>query len=247
MLKSVLAFLFVTGAVWPAAAVKLTFVKAYLFMAYLAVFRPSAWGGAGILESWCRRLTQFPVEWLLLALAAVLYFRFAPGVIRNRLAPVVLYGCLMALMLLRVNSETPRYVLPFLPAFQFAAGNTLSDATRNWKATARIGVVLAILLAVFGSALSATRAHTVRPSPRLQEVLATLRAADLDGKTLLAPQDDVPMIHYYFPYIASLGYANGQERQAILSQLDCDAVLDPGYPVTLTRRSLASAHYVSHR
>ena len=247
ILKSALAFLLTVGAIWPAALVKLTFLKAYLFMGYLAVFRASAWGNAGLIETWRHRFTQSPVEWLLLAVATVLYFGFAIVATRQQIAPVVLYGSVMLLVLLRVNSETPRYILPFLPAFQFAAGCTFSDVVRNRKAPLRLSVVLALLLAVFSGTLSAIRARPVQPSPRLNEVLATVRAADLDGNTLLAPQNDVPMIHYYFPRISSLGYVDEQERQAMLAQTACDAVLDPGYPVTLKRRSQESAHYVSQR
>jgi hypothetical protein len=246
ILKSGLAFLLTIAVIWPAALVKLTFVKAYLFMAYLAVFRPSAWGNTGIIETWRHRFTQSPVEWLLLAVAAVLYFLSATGATRKQVAPVVLFGALALLALLRVNSESPRYMLPFLPAFQYAAGFTFSDAIRNWKAPLRVAAVLALLGALFSGTLSAVRAHPVQPSPRLNEVLAAVRDANLDGKTLLAPQNDVPMIHYYFPRIHSLGYANNLELQTILAQIACDAILDPGYPVTLKRRSQDSAHYVSH-
>jgi len=243
--KSALVFLLAVVLLWPASLAKLTFLKAYLFMAYLAVFRPSAWGNAGLLETWRLRLTQSPVEWLLLAIAAALYFRFLDPARRKQLLPVALYGCCMLLALLRVNSETPRYMLPFLPPFDFAAGCTLALTIRNWKPMLRFSAALAILLAVFAGTFITLHAHPVRPSPRLAEILTAVRSANLVGKQLLAPRNDVPMIHYYFPRIATRGYLDLQERAAILAQHDCDAVLDPGYPVALRRRSRDSPHYLS--
>jgi len=245
--KSIWTFLLTVAALWPAALAKLTFVKAYLFMAYLAVFRASAWGRTGLLETWRLRFAQSPVEWLLLSFAGMLYFRSLDSPTRKQLFPVVLYGGLMILALLRVNSETPRYMLPFLAAFQFAAGCTFAFAIRNWKPMPSSVAVTAILLAVLGETLFNVLAHPVLPSPRLADVLTTIRAANLDAKQLLAPRNDVPTIHYYFPRIATRGYLEAAERDAILTQTDCDAVLDTGYPVALWRRSRDSPHYLSRR
>lgn len=245
--KSVFVFLITVAVVWPAALAKLTFIKAYLFMAYLAVFRDSAWGNVGLSETWRLRFEQSPVEWLLLTIAAVLYFRSLDSAARKQLIPVVLYGCLMLLALLRVNSETPRYTLPFLPAFQFAAGCTFALSIRGWKPMPRFVAVTAILLAVFADSFITLHAHPVRPSPRLADILTAVRAANLDAKQLLAPRNDVPMIHYYFPRIATRGYLGAQERDAILAQTNWDAVLNVGYPVALWRRSRDSPHYLSQR
>jgi hypothetical protein len=42
-LRALALFLITVLIVWPGAIIKLSFVKAYLFMAYLAVFRKGAW------------------------------------------------------------------------------------------------------------------------------------------------------------------------------------------------------------
>lgn len=245
--KSALVFILTIAALWPAALLKLTFFKAYLFMAYLAVFRASAWGNAGFIETWRLRVTQAPVEWLLLAIAGLLYFSRTDRAARKYLAPVVVYGCLMFVVLLRVNSETPRYMLPYLAPFELAAGCTLASAMKKWKPLVRTNAVAAILMAIFCDTFATMRANPVRPSPRLNEVVADIRAAQLDGKTVLVPRNDVPMIHYYFPRTTVHGYLGDPSRDVLLARIDCDAVLAPGYPVALWRRSRDSPHYLSQR
>jgi hypothetical protein len=231
IVKPVGLFLLGVAALWPAALLKLSFVKAYLFMSYLVLFRGSAWGHVGLIETWNLRWMQSPGQWLLLAAAGVVYFCFSDPAARRLLAPAVLFGCLMLFVLLRVNSDTPRYMLPFLAPFQFAAGCALASAMQKWKAVHRRAAVAAIVLLVFSDTFAQIQAHPVLPSPRMAAVLDTLRAANLDGKSLLAPQNDVPMIHYYLP-----------RTNARATQPDPDAVLSPGYPVDLWRRTPDAPH-----
>ena len=245
--KSLVLFLATVLIVWPAAVLKLSFAKAYLFMTYLALFRRSPWGEAGFFETWRHRFVQSPGEWILLAIAAVLYCRPGQSVARKTLVPVTLYGVLMLVALLRVNSDTPRYMLPFLPAFQIAAGFTLASAIGICRPAARWISTAAILLAMLSSTYAQIRAHPVLPAPRPSEVLAAVRSQNLEGKRLLAPQNDVPMIHYYLREVVLSGYVSAQERSGLLAQDRFDAVLNPGSPVTLQRQSPLSPHYLSQR
>ncbi len=247
VLNSALPFLGTVLVLWPSALVRLSFIKAYLFMAYLALFRKSAWGDVGFLETWRLRFAQSPTEWVLLAIAAILYFRFCDSVTQRLLAPVALYGGLMLIVLLRVNSETPRYMLPFLPAFQLAAGFTFASVLKNWKPVPRYAAACSIGLLLLWNTYGQTRAHPILPAPRLAGVLARVRDAKLEGKKLLAPQNDVPMIHYYVPGILLSGYLNERERSELLARSDFDAVLYAGYPVDLRRQSPGPAHYFSQR
>ncbi|HTS51476.1 MAG TPA: hypothetical protein VMH05_26190 [Bryobacteraceae bacterium] len=244
--KSIFLFLATVLFLWPAAVLKLSFAKAYLFMAYLALMRKSAWGDAGFVETWQHRFVESPGEWILFGVAAILCFRFCDSATRKMLMPVVLYGVLMLLVLLRVNTETPRYMLPFLPAFQIAAGFVLAAVLKNWKAAPlRFAATAAILLLLFWNTYTQLRAHPILPAPRLAEVLA--RVHPLEGQRLLAPQNDLPMIHYYLPGVMVSGYADQRERSVMLAQDNFDAVLYPGYPISLQRQSSASRHYLSQR
>jgi hypothetical protein len=246
-LKAIFLFFGTVLALWPSGLIKLSFVKAYLFMGYLAIFRKSPWGDAGFLETWRLRFTQSPAEWILLALAAIVYFCFCDYHTRCALAPVVLYGALMLMALLRVNSETPRYLLPFLAAFQLAAGMTFASVLKGWKSEARFAAAASICVLLLWNTYAQVRAHPILSAPRLADVLAKVRVEKLEGKKLLAPQNDVPMLHYYVPGIVLSGYVNEQERSEFLSRSDFDAVLYAGYPVNLQRQSSGLAHYFSQR
>ena len=245
--KSIFLFFATVLFLWPAAVLKLSFLKAYLFMAYLALVRKSPWGDAGFVEAWRRRFVESPWEWTLFGIAAMLYFWLCDSATRKMLAPVLLYGVLMLVVLLRVNTETPRYMLPFLPAFQIAAGFVFASALKNWKPAVRLAITAAILCMLFWNTYAQLQAHPIRPAPRLAEVLDRVRAEKLDGQRLLAPQNDLPMIHYYLPGVMVSGYADQRERSLMLAQDSFDAVLYPGSPVSLRRQTSGSPHYLSRR
>ena len=191
-------FLGIVLILWPAGLLKLTFVKAYVFMAYLALIRKSPWGNVTFAETWRLRFTHSPWEWILVAAAVVLYASICPPKTRRRLFPVAVYAGLMLLVLLRVNTDTPRYMLPFLPAMHLLAGFTFASVLMRWKPVARASAAAAICALLLWNTVSQVRAHPILPAPRLAAVLASLRDRNLNGKRLLAPQDDLPMIHYYF-------------------------------------------------
>jgi len=245
--KSIFLFIATVLFLWPAAVLKLSFLKAYLFMAYLALMRKSVWGNAGFVETWRHRLVESPGEWILFAVAAILYFRFCDSATRKMLAPVLLYGLLMVVVLLRVNTETPRYMLPFLPAFQIAAGFVFASVLKRWRPALRFASTAAILCLLFWNTYAQLRAHPILPAPRLAEVLDRVRREKLDGQRLLAPQNDLPMIHYYLPGVIVSGYADEGERSLMLAQDNFDAVLYPGSPVSLQRQTSGSPHYLSRR
>lgn len=223
--KSLLLFGGAVLVLWPAAVLKLSFLKAYLFMAYLAIFRKSPWGGVSFFQTWRLRFTQSPWEWLLLAIGVVLYLRFCDSATRRLLLPVFLYAGLMLLSLLRVNTETPRYLLPFLPALQIAAGFTFASILKSWKPVLCDGAAGAICLLLLWNTAAQIRAHPILPAPRLAAILACVHDQGLANKKLLVPQNDLPMIHYYVPGTVLRGYVNDQERATMLASERFDAVL----------------------
>ena len=231
--KSLLLFGGSVMVLWPAAVVKLTFIKAYLFMAYLALFRKSAWGNVTFLETWRLRLTHSPWEWVLLGVSLVLYYRFCATATRRLLFPVLLYAGLMFLAVLRVNTDTPRYVLPYLPALHVVGGFVFADVLMKWRPIIRAVAASGLCALLLWNTTSQILAHPILPAPRLAAVLAALRERDLEGKKLLAPQADLPMIHYYLPKISIRGYADQDEQSALLASEHFDAVLYPSESVKI--------------
>jgi len=118
--QSLALFLATVLAVWPAALLRLSFVKAYAVMTYLALMREAPWGHIGFIETWRARLFESPLEWSLIVLALFLGLRT-----RSRFYPVSLFAALMILATLPVLSSSPRYTLPFMPALDLFAGLTL--------------------------------------------------------------------------------------------------------------------------
>jgi hypothetical protein len=220
---------------WPAGLLKLTFVKAYMIMAYLALFRKSPWGNVTFAEAWRLRLTESPWEWLLLAIAVALYFLRLDGGRRRVLLPALLYGALMLAAILRVNTNAPRYLLPLLPAMHLFTGLTLAAVLGAWRPGLRAlgaGVVCALTLCYTASQLSA---HPLHPGPRPNAVLVRVRELTAHGERILAPQDDLMALHYYFPNTFVRGYADDAERSELLAGEHFDYLLEPGEPVRIER------------
>ena len=114
VLRSLAFFFFTVLLVWPPALLRLSFVKGFLGMAYLAVFRKSAWGQASLLEVWQQHIFSAPLAWLVLFVAPLFWLfaiRRSPGL--RFLYPVAVFAILMIAVTARVNSATPRYLLVF--------------------------------------------------------------------------------------------------------------------------------------
>jgi len=209
---------------WPAAIYKLSFVKGYLFMAYLALFRKAPWGTEGVFDVWRTRLLDSPLEWAAILASLFLYFQTRSDNGKPRTYPILVYTTLMLAATARVVSSSPRYSLLFMPLLDIFAALTLvpflMEAPRR--------VVYGALTLSWGflgidEYRLFTRNHT--PDPRPPAILKYIRENGLEEKTLLVPQDDLPMIHYYFPRMHLHGY---QEPNP---QLSGDATLLRGYPV----------------
>jgi hypothetical protein len=192
--RSVLLFLVTVLIVWPGAILRLSFLKAYAFMAYLAVYRKGAWGAVGFAETWWIRFRNSPVEWILIATALVLFFR-------NRRSPASIraagfFGFMMVLATLRVYSEAPRYALTFLPALEVFAGLTLAGALASLPAGIRVAAIVALCAALFFNTL--LRVHPFPPAAdaSAEAILGCVRESHFEDKSLLVPQGYLPMLHY---------------------------------------------------
>ena len=69
-MKSLALFLGTVLVVWPAAILRLSFVKAYAVMAYLALMRECPGARLGFIETWRGRIFDSPLEWMLILVAA---------------------------------------------------------------------------------------------------------------------------------------------------------------------------------
>ena len=229
--QGVASFLLTVLIAWPGALLKLSFLKAYFFMAYLAVFRHAAWGDKTTAQIWTQRFAQSPLEWVLIALAVAVFLAGKMYRTKRLVYPFLVFGILMLGATLRVNSESPRYMLPFLPALDLFAGCVLAA----WlaKRPPWIGYSCVALAGIISFGLTWPRlAHEpANPDPRPAAVLEFIRNNRLDGRTLLVPQEDLPMIHGYFPSTHLRGYAAASPTPEELSLGPTDGILSKTYPV----------------
>lgn len=205
VVKSLALFLATVLLVWPAGWIRLSFLKAYAVLAYLAVSREFP-GNAGLIEIWRDRIFHSPLEWLLILLAVLVW-------IRNRLAkgttslyPLGVFVALMLIATLPVRTITPRYSLAFVPALDLLAGLALVPSPGPLRRPASFAVVTLAVAGLCGYAWVQAVNQPHNPNPRSAAVLTYIHQNKLENKAVLAPQTDVPTLHYYFPAMRLRGY-----------------------------------------
>lgn len=233
--RSLLVFVATVLVVWPAAIFKLSFLKAYVFMAYLALFRKAPWGEVGFLETWQSRLLNSPMEWTLVLLSVVLFCRYRALADRRVAYPMLILILLMIAATLHVSTNTARYSLLFMPALDLFAAFTLSGVLASWRRQAGNVAVALLSIGLFATACYELPARPSNPNPRPSAVLSFVRVNKLDDKALLVPQADLPMIHYYFPKTRLRGYYDVRPSPPDLVSFAADAILYPGYPIRFER------------
>jgi hypothetical protein len=232
--RSLLLFAATVLVIWPTAFLKLSFIKAYFFMAYLAVFRKSPWGNEGFLETWSRRLADSPVEWALVLAGAVLFVRYRRMKNRRLVYPFVIFGLLAVAATLRITTGTARYGLVFGPALDLAAGFMVAAWLVSLRRALAYAVLAVLCVGLFWNSQHQLSVHARVPNPRPAAVLAYIPEHQLQNKALLVPQGDLPMIHYYFPLTRLRGYYENSPGASELEGFMADAILYPGYPVRMT-------------
>ncbi len=225
LLRSFGLFLAVVLILWPAGILKLEPVRSYIFMAYLAIFRKGAWGNTTLLETWWVRFHSEPFEWLFVVAALALWWSLPYKKEKQAAAPFLLYGGLMFVVMFRVNATLPHYVLPFLPPLLVFAGITLGAAMQSLRKPTQMALAGAMILLIAVGTWRYVHAHLPGENSRAQQILLSLRAKPLDGKTLLAPHDDVTLLHYYFPRVNLALYVDEKSRQQAISSGGIDAIL----------------------
>ena len=194
MATSLALFLATVLAIWPAAILRLSFVKSYAVMAYLALSRDSAWGDTGFLETWRDRVFHSPIEWTLIAVSLLVW----AGNRRRDIYPVGLFAAIALLATLRVLTVTPRYSLAFLPALDLLAGLALVPSIGPLRRPASLAVVALAVAGLYGNAWYQAVHLPRNPNPRSAAVVTYIHQNELENKAILAPQADLPTLHYYF-------------------------------------------------
>lgn len=190
----------------PGAILKLAFVKSYLYYAYLSLRRTAVWGDVTFFDTWAERFNNSPVEWILIAAGVVFLVRDRnlPG--RRQALPFLMFGGLMLTTMLRVFTLGVRYVLPFLPALLVFAAITNSGALLRWRPARRVVVMAVLAVALLITEQRYLDAHPFVPGPNEFQLMDEIRTKHLESARLLAPKEQLPTLHYYFPDANVTGY-----------------------------------------
>jgi len=226
-------FLATVLVAWPSGLLKLNFLKAYFVMAYLAVFRKGAWGDVTMAQTWVDRVLITPFEWMLFAIALVL---FLAGRKRERLgqATFLFFIGLMVLATIKVYAEGPRYMVPFFGAVELFTAWAIAPAlVRLQKPWLVYGAVAAICGFTILNTEYKMAGFLLSEDPRPAKMLSGLRQNGLTEKTVLADKQFLPSLHYYFPRMRVVTYTEASQIPDKRKAGHVDAVLYPDYSLKL--------------
>jgi hypothetical protein len=200
--QSVGAFLATVVVVWPAAILRLSFLKSCAVLAYLTLLRAAPWGPVGFMDMWRARILNSPLEWALILVGVAMWLQNR----RRNIYPLGLFAALMLTATFRVFTDTPRYSLAFMPALDLLAGLALVPALGPLRRPASFAVVALAVAGLYGQAWYRVVHQRHNPNPRSAAVLSYIHQNELENKEVLAPQADLPTLHYYFPGMRLRGY-----------------------------------------
>jgi hypothetical protein len=203
-LRSLGAFAVTVLLCWPAAVLKLSPVKSYLFMAYLAAFRRAAWGDELTMgATWTLRLLNSPVPWILLVVGLVYWLMKRRSVTTaasvRTLTPFAIFSVLMFLATFRVTTNVPRYELPLLPGIVPLGSFATALMIARWAPRRRYAAVAGICAAMMIASWPAIRRELPDPVQQTDTILSLLREHGSGPRAMLIPHEHLPMVHYYFP------------------------------------------------
>ena len=224
--KSLALFVGMVLAIWPAAIFRLSFLKAYADMVYVALYRDAAWGKVGFLETWRDRVLSSPLEWLLILLGLLAWLATRKATVY----PIATFAALTLGATFPVFTLTPRYSLAFLPALDLLAGLTLVPSLGPLRRPASFAVVALAVAGLYGYAWYQVVHHPHNPNPRSAAVLTFIYQNELENKAVLAPQSDVPTLHYYFPGLRLHGYFGPEPAPSERMGLAANAVIPAAKP-----------------
>jgi hypothetical protein len=227
--NSVGIFLATVLAVWPAALIRLSFLKAYAVLAYLALSREFP-GNAGLIEIWRDRIFHSPLEWMLILAGVLVWLRNRTGKRTGALYPLGLFAACMLIATLPVLTVTPRYSLAFVPALDLLAGLALVPSLGPLRRPASFAVVTLVVAGLYGNAWYQAARQPHNPNPRSAAVLTYIHQNKLENKAVLAPQSDVPTLHYYFPGMTLAGYYGASPALSDRAAVAADATIAAAKP-----------------
>jgi hypothetical protein len=209
LLKGVAVFAAVLVAAWPASLLKLSFLKGYLYLAYMTL-RRKTFVPTGPEELWAAKLRTAPLEFVLPALAVaatLIFWRKLPH--RRELAPFLAYTGIFLVTTLVITLSYTHYHGSLMAALAVLTGVWFGEMWRRTGTLVRVtalGLVLAVLGGMAHGYYLEARANQMR-APVSTQVLEYLQSRPEHlQKVWLIPYTLVPTLHFYHPETHFVGY-----------------------------------------
>lgn len=192
-------FVGVIFVLWPGAWLKLTLIRNYMVMAYLALARVGAFGSVDFAQGWLDRLTNAPVHYL------VFLFAISAALVQLKRSrwylPLLIYPILFFLATIKITAADERYISSIFPPLCILTAAVLVQHFRRFAATTQaVGVtVLSCMLVAQGYFHFVSLREQQHQSTALGDVVAFFRTTCPDCNTLIVERRFLPTLQYYFP------------------------------------------------
>jgi len=197
---------------------KLSALKSYFYISYLALFRKGSFGTQSPSTIWLQRFLASPLEYSLAILSILLVIfclRKLPS--KRLLLPCLIYAALMFLTTLKNTSLNPTYISSILPMLALVTGTVLAQIFSKLPQAPRMALIAALLIAI------AFEGHRrlpppYSPNPARSNLLASIRQAGAAQSSALVPYDLLPTLSYYFPSMDVHAYLPTDNLATILDK-----------------------------
>ena len=218
---------------------KLGIAKGFLTLVYFA-FSRKTYTAQGPIALWAEMFQASPWEFALLVpgtIAAFVLWRRFPE--KRELLPWLAFIGFFLIVTLKMTLQYPYYYAPLTAAFSVVTGVVFSVLWERWPWPGRVALLAATAVSIVGSTtayrevLRSVKAVT----PYESVVLRVLGSRPVGPGKIYLPYQLVPMMHYYRPEIATVGYdldyplarlADGIESADAAPVMLCEAVLCDG-------------------
>jgi hypothetical protein len=185
----------------------LGFVKGYLYLAYIAIFR-KGFTQVTPLQLWGFKLKTYPLEFVLLlsAMAAglVLFRRLKSS---REMLPFLVYSYFFLAVTMVVTAPFTHYHVSLVMAAAVLVGVMFGELWRRTGMLVRAGAVAAVIVSLIFLDIGYYReAGQNNAAPSLAAGLLRHVQSTPPGDTLLIPFVLVPTLHYYRPELTAVGY-----------------------------------------
>jgi 4-amino-4-deoxy-L-arabinose transferase-like glycosyltransferase len=205
--QGVAAAVLTMAVIWPKGMLALGFVKGYLYLAYIALYR-KGFSQVTPLELWGFKLKTYPLEFVLplIALIAALAL-FQKLKYRWETLPFLVYSCFFIAVTMKVTAPFTHYHVSLVMAAAVIVGVMFGELWRHAGLVIRAAAITAVVVPLIFLDMEYYReCEQIAAGPSTAaSLLAHVQAAPTGG-ILLIPFVLVPTLHYYRPELTAVGY-----------------------------------------